>query len=352
MLAVCKECPNGKYQNAIGSFICKECPNGKYQNATRQSTCRKCAPGYFGSESARQTEACSGLCPPGTDCSAGGCATATPLIPGRVYTVASDGECTFTSDLCPRGSFCLGGAATPCSAATFAADRGAVFCQQHTVCIAGEKVGAVVANTTADRTCNPCPIDFYSNSSNAAVCFPCPIGKYQTLVGQPFCDVKLACIPGRYDSNPARKDPDRCSDCAAGKFSSSSNLLECTSCAAGQLQSEVGRTFCVEHTICAAGSNVGTSPSSTSNRICEACGVGKFSSVSNSVSCPDCPDGKYQLLTGQPFCSVKIRCRCRDLQGQDSVCTRNLPGQGGPGRQRRAAGFVRRLPGREDVARE
>jgi hypothetical protein len=169
----CKGCPAGQYYTSNASAVetcpvisasgyqpppvaCIPCPAGKFQDQSAQPSCIDCPAGKFGSVQGSSSSGCSGACPSGTDCSAGGCAAATPLIPGRHYTASSGaGTCQFDEHTCSAGSFCSEGVESPCSDGSFSSTVGAAFCLTHAACSAGQHV-VIAGTSTFDRSCNNC----------------------------------------------------------------------------------------------------------------------------------------------------------------------------------------------------
>ena len=102
----CKGCPAGQFVSSSSAaaavetcpgatssdhqpppVACRPCLAGQFQDRTGQPSCIDCPAGKFGSIQGSTSSDCSGAGPAGTDCAAGGCSAATPLIPGRVYSV-------------------------------------------------------------------------------------------------------------------------------------------------------------------------------------------------------------------------------------------------------------------------
>jgi hypothetical protein len=112
---MCTQCPSGQYLHDGSSSsvicnvtqaytapltVCTMCPAGKYQNMTGQLSCVNCPQNFFGSAQGSSSSNCSGLCPPATQCP-GGCSSATPILPGVIYTLQNDTtSCEFKSNQC------------------------------------------------------------------------------------------------------------------------------------------------------------------------------------------------------------------------------------------------------------
>lgn len=157
----CKECPAGKFdggaptESSAGAQSCSLCPLGQYQSSSSQASCVNCPFGKFGSKEGLHSSACSGDCPRGTACP-GGCSSATVLIPGMVYNnsaLKGNISCELKPSNCSRGFFCIDG----------------------------------------DQQ-------------------PCPVGKYQLNTGQPYCNTKVPCAPGKFERGNTSARDSRCQD--------------------------------------------------------------------------------------------------------------------------------------------
>ncbi len=95
--------------------------------------------------SAEASPACSGLCAPGHECPAG---STSP-----------------TSNVCPAGYFCTGGARQPCPAGRFSEVQGSTSTDACAACPAGTYSEAPAATTGS--TCAACPL--FENSTEGAV---------------------------------------------------------------------------------------------------------------------------------------------------------------------------------------
>jgi hypothetical protein len=137
----------------------------------------------------------------------------------------------------------LGGIETPCRIGSFSTVKGALFCQPHATCVAGQRVANAGTNTT-DQLCEDCVAGQFSASANSPGCSDCPVGKYQLNASQPFCDVKQACNPGTYESNSSLSSLDRCKDCPKAQFSNEPNSQACTPCPLGKYADKQGARFC------------------------------------------------------------------------------------------------------------
>ena len=137
------------------------------------------------------------------------------------------------------------------------------------------------------------------------------------------------CEAGKYSSTLAATSGTVCMDCEAGKSSTagSDSINDCTTCPAGKYSSIYGGTECTD---CAAGKYSSTLAAISSN-VCMNCPDGKGSpegsiSISNCIDCTagkvrkggvclDCPIGKYQSpdrttsCVNCPFRKNNIRSR-------------------------------------------
>ena len=111
----CAACPSGMYNKKPQLLLrCHFCDLGKYQSQQGQSSCTNCPEGFFGSIQGLSKKNCSGSCPKQTKCS-GGCSSATPMLPGAVYS-SSNGSaiCKLFNDRRGCATLCVKGKAHVC----------------------------------------------------------------------------------------------------------------------------------------------------------------------------------------------------------------------------------------------
>ena len=155
----------------------------------------------------------------------------------------------------------------------------------------------------------------FSNEVNAEKCEQCPSGKFQDLVGQPYCETKQPCAPGTFEANATDISSARCHPCPAKHFSNVSNAVACERCPSGKFQDAEGRPFCEacsEGFVCRANEKTGLveleqcppgmrcsgkSVERCVNQIsnpttgqCVSCKDGEFADLEHNV-CSPCPPG-------------------------------------------------------------
>jgi hypothetical protein len=146
--------------------------------------------------------------------------------------------------------------------------------------------------------CQDCPSGTVSIADGEA-CEDCDAGKEPsvqrevdgtTITTVASCDT---CEAGKY----AEDDHDQCTECAAGRFQSSSGKDACQMCTCGRYQPATGQISCIT---CPAGRFL---PDSQGTTACIECEAGKYQEWgSGECSCSTCEPGKYQASTGQASC--------------------------------------------------
>jgi hypothetical protein len=192
----CVQCPAGQYFEIQDSSNCKVttmfvppptactlCPAGKYQDKPGQLNCTDCPRDFFGSTQGSNSSNCSGPCPASTFCP-GGCSSATPLLPGVVYTLQNGTACKFEGKPCPLGSSCLDGAQTFCPVGQYASNQGSFFCP---ACPPGRFQGS-----RGQASCEACPATKFQGSAEQSNCSACEKGQFQNDVGRPNCQATRA----------------------------------------------------------------------------------------------------------------------------------------------------------------
>ena len=109
-----------------------------------------------------------------------------------------------------------------------------------------------------------------------------------------FCIGKDCCKSGSFFDN----ETDKCTQCAAGKFTSIDGAEVCAECGKGEYSNISGADSCTK---CAAGTYADKLGSIASSD-CTACVPGKYSDVAGAP-CSDCPMGKYSATSGSTSCT-------------------------------------------------
>ena len=229
---------------SVASLCCILCSNVQYfhlrlycldtySNHTGQALCTACPPG-----SVTDTRAMPGA----TACTACG--------PGKYFTAPS-----FACADCAAGRFSAVPAApsaascTNCSAGRHGAVAGAASASACVACAAGSHQPA-----PGLALCRACPAGRYTDKpgSSADECPTCPAGKYQLRPQSSYCEAKVPCAPGRYDTSASTAatasggndvSPARCKPCAVDHFGIGAEH-ECKSCPVGKFQRDAGRFYC------------------------------------------------------------------------------------------------------------
>jgi hypothetical protein len=296
---VCTLCPAGLYGASTGlttTACTAPCPAGRYGSdpGLTLSTCTAlCPAGTYGATPGLPTAQCSGLCTAGYACVAGSTSATAALCVAGKFSSAGSGMCKFCSAgyTCPAGSNSSTPADTICPAGKYSR-AGDLSC---TVCDAGwfgSNPGATEPNCTAV----PCPGERHPTrllllllllgAVFCAVPHYCVIVAHVSAPCAPFLFLFFVpaagsyCPPGTSSPiprcQPGKWSPERatfCSDCPAGRFSSSIVAGATTDACDGP---------CREGYFCPAGSAVSTA------MICPA---GRFS-VTGAGTCTDCPPGR------------------------------------------------------------
>ncbi|GMH66617.1 hypothetical protein TL16_g04474 [Triparma laevis f. inornata] len=274
--STCTDCVPGTFANAAGSSSCTACPGGSFSSDAGSSDCVPCTRGYYSKE------------------------IKTQCLPCTAGKFANTGDSEIGSSSCQD-----------CAAGKYASgDSAADKCND---CTPGKASGS---GTAAE--CPDCPLNHFSSTTRAVVCDRCPSGQ-NAVVGSSSCSTCsgviipsgcIECVAGEFAS-VATCEPcfagtyspggasDRCTACAAGKFSSTDSTectercTECASCPSGKF-STPGSSSCL---VCPAGtfSAVGT-PNG-----CNACAAGSFSEA-EADNCSPCEAGTY-ASDGAPQCS-------------------------------------------------
>jgi len=289
---VCDSCVSGQYQtscskedsdsngNNDGCIRCKNCPEGKYQAALGQSTCVSCGKGKYSSEIASSTNTCK-------SCLAG---------------FYADDEGSGLCSSCPRGWKSALGAqlCVACDSGKFSAVDGSSSC---TSCPAGK-----ITATSAQTSCEACSAGKETDKQNGLggkICIPCASGKYENNA---ICEV---CPLGW---NQKETTTSACIECPIGRFAASiQTAVDCTACIPSKFQSLTRQTSCDD---CTAGLYTNENAenkckgcpmgfsSSVAASSCTGCVAGKFQSLPKKSACVDCQIGKYSDAVGSIDCVV------------------------------------------------
>lgn len=154
---VCTNCPAGTFSNIIGKPTnCNPCLPGTFSPASGFTTCQTCSEGY---SSARGSKDCS-ICPAGTFASFSGSRNCTRCSVGSFSVNPGSPSCT----VCPKGyeikanSNLLGSNS---------------LINSCTAC----PVGKYKDVEGISEFCKPCPIGFYSSTTQSVACTYCGAGK-------------------------------------------------------------------------------------------------------------------------------------------------------------------------------
>ena len=125
----------------------------------------------------------------------------------------------------------------------------------------------------------------------------CSDTQYQTaaptLTSNRVCAALTDCAAGQFVMTAATATTNRvCAPCAAGTFSTATNVASCTmatACTATQYQTAAptltSNRVCAALTDCAVGQFVMTVATATTNRVCAPCAAGTFTSGINQTAC-------------------------------------------------------------------
>jgi hypothetical protein len=172
---------------------------------------------------------------------------------------------------------------TPCEVGKFKNSTGDENC---TAC---PDVGTSTSTTgsTSMAACKCLPGFGGSGVGSTAGCQQCSAGKFKRSQGTGYCQ---ACASGSFSHVASSA----CRLCPAGAFSAEKGASACSNCTGGYYQSDLGSTSCVE---CPQGtfSSSGTAEGQTRD-ICTKCMGGKKSlatAATNSSACVECEAGSY-----------------------------------------------------------
>ncbi len=211
----------------------------------------------------------------------------------------------------------LGDVCVPCTAGSFAGQRGSAVCRlcapgtfaagnSSTVCaacVAGTAQplfgrtscddcrAGTHAPTNGTARCVACAAGSFSNDTRASTCVPCSSGSHTAgAAGSVDCAL---CPPGSF---AARMGTGLCEPCSLGAKATTSGQTTCTACDVGESTFALGSASCQA---CAPGTfaSMGGAP-------CEPCAAGSATDTSGSALCSPCEKGFAQSRTGQLRCDA------------------------------------------------
>ena len=183
-----------------------------------------------------------------------------------------------------------------CPTGKFMSSKGASAC---TCCPAG------FANDNNGQTaCGVCNEGLYQNEQCTNFCKLCEAGKYSVnvyylgllLLGNAQC---TNCPAGKSSSSTGAKSAATCVDCAAGSWSAE-GAGSCTECTRGKYSGTQGATADTTCQNCGAGKYLDTT-GANAETTCKLCGVGKYLDTTGATAettCKLCGVGKYLDTTG------------------------------------------------------
>lgn len=262
----CMACAGGTFSTTSNAVTCEtwsNCLAGTYVSTTPSDTqdraCMACDPGFYTSQPNSSSCAAVGTCAAGT-------VETTPA------TETMPPVCT----TCGVGTYCAGGTAAPipCMNEQWDDDASAAsLCVDWADCAVGSEIDEP-GSATANRTCELCTGETFSDESNAEACEDwrdCEAGQHVTFVG----------------SHTLNRT---CAGCDSGEFSTEQNAESCT-----------------EWTDCPAGRYVFPLGSDTADQGCEPCATDTYTSLPNSTMCMPigaCAPGTVQTAAGSDMMPV------------------------------------------------
>lgn len=168
MRDVCKLCPKGFFQDAVGSSGCRECRPGLFAPLEAMPFCKECVPGQHQDE--------------------------------------------FKMPSCKN-----------CPAGYQQDDSGGVHCK---ICPVGRFEPSTRNDTHVnDEACTQCPKGFYEDERGSAFCNRCERGRFQIAIGQTSCN---ECAFGKFMATEAQ--PNTCDDCPRGFHQDERGQSDCKTC--------------------------------------------------------------------------------------------------------------------------
>ncbi len=193
----------------------------------------------------------------------------------------------------------------------------------HTKCVCQKGSSGQSGNGT---NCNECAAGRYTNTTNELTCISCTAGTFQNEGAQTSC---LLCSPGSYTNTSGQI---QCTDCSVGTatdpnalgslaflLTTDSGKTECLACNGGTYQDRGGQDTCLACT-------AGTYASSEGESLCKACTQGTYQNQTKATTnCIECHAGDYQQDQGQTVCE-KCQGGSYSADKGASSCTVCSPG--------------------------
>ncbi len=321
-----RECPAGKYKEALSFEACLTCPAGKYSGNSKSTFCALCAAGKYVTTSGSANVTACVNCDKGRYGEvAGGSSLAAACIKCEVGKHSSTMGRTYRSE-CAAGSITDTGtrvgakACTPCRAGKYSTASSVASC---TDCGTGQ-----YQSDGGKSYCSECAAGSITNtgtSVGAKTCTPCVTGKYSAASNVASC---TECTAGSVTNTGTGTGASTCTECAAGKYSTASAAASCIACETNKYQNSSKQTSCIACAKCPAGERQSCAKSFAG--FCTDCSPGRFVDASKSGACTVCPAGKYQNRTNEASCIVCAKCPAGERQSCaksfDGFCTNCLPG--------------------------
>jgi len=354
----CVSCAAGTYSSVAGVAVCDECPSGRYSNDTGLSDCLLCAPGYFIADSSEQQCTACGVGKYGAQ---DGMTACLDCEPGRYVNATNALDCITCDDgeyqpssgnvlclgciagtyseitkrtclACPNGRYSDDGMSTctDCGVGRYATPTGCQDCPAGSSSIAGSIACTACEpgryNQYNGGACFNCPAGQYQDRDSALSCIQCGDGTYSASDGRSCqtCDVGRysrtnisdSCLPCPSGTEQPGQDPSQCEPCVAGSYSFDG--LFCRPCEAGRVSND-SASQCEQ---CPPG----TYPRNDSTG-CLTCPVGKYRPATciDCLACLDCPIGRFREENDTTRC---VDCPVGKTLDLDTfVCTNCIPGE-------------------------
>ena len=255
----CWWCPDGTYQNEIGSTGCKVCPAG-YESDFERRWCDECDDGY--------NSYAGGICG------------------------SRGGTCGEGKYSAPGSHGCL-----DCPIGRYGPNSENIYWISYN---GTESRYKIPANSQL-AGCYLCPKGRYQDQTGQQVCRVCPMGKYNDdTVGAQSSSICKDCPEGKtliphinglsLQGHILARDVSRCNTCTAGKFWHINNQ-ECYDCPLGSYTDDDGHLRCKD---CPEGKISAPGDGTLGSTACIECGVGKYG---KDGICVECEEGKYKDIS-------------------------------------------------------
>ena len=194
--------PNGLSFSTTGNLFFSEAYFGRIRELVFEASTPSCPAGFFCACGLRP-QACSD---PSTFCPRRGMLAPNSVSPGFFAT----GEPTFdglatafsAQQACPAGSFCYGGKVEPCPSGTFGSARFQSSIDSCRACASGSYLAetgtyaAGSATAVRESPCLPCPPGSFAAGRGASFCERCPVNTHSAAVGASNVSACMPCAPG------------------------------------------------------------------------------------------------------------------------------------------------------------